>query len=638
MTEVAASARWAGPAVRDSAQAPPGQATAGLVRATGQCLALVRRAASGPAAAHVAAAVVAGVAPVASAWLLKLLLDGLTATPGRPLGTLIGLTAALGSAGVLAAAVPQITRYAQTEIDRRVTRAMRERLFTRVHGLRGLSRLEDPRFHDRLQLAEQSCRSGPRQCFAGFVGAGQAGVTLVGFLGALIAVGPRMAAVVLVAAVPALHVEALLTRQRAATTWRLGQPERREIFYSRLLSSIEAAKEVRLFGLGRFLVDRMLSELDGIQRERRRVDRRELVAQGLLAVVAAVVAGGGLLWAIHQARAGELTVGDVSVFVAAVVGVQGALSGIVTQVGTVHEAALLSAHYVTIVDEPPDLPPARPALSAARPRDVPPLRRGIELRDVWFRYGDDQPWILRGVDLDLPRGGTTAVVGVNGAGKSTLVKLLCRFYDPTRGSIRWDGIDLRELDVDRLRARIGAVFQDFMHYDLTCRENIAVGDLRALGDHPRVEAAARRAGSHDFVTRLPNGYDTALTRIFFGLDDKADPTTGTMLSGGQWQRLALARALVRDRCDLLVLDEPSAGLDVEAEYEVHQRLREHRAGRASLLISHRLSTVRDADEIVVLSGGRVAERGSHRELLDMDGIYRRLFAVQASGYLTDQEV
>ena len=260
------------------------------------------------------------------------------------------------------------------------------------------------------------------------------------------------------------------------------------------------------------------------------------------------------------------------------------------------------------------------------------LRQGVELRDVWFRYSDDHPWVLSGVSLTIPYGRAAALVGLNGAGKSTLVKLLCRMYDPTRGRILWDGVDLRDIPPAALRERISAVFQDHMNYDMTARENIALGDVRSLDRPEAIRAAAGRAGVHDKLAALPNGYDTLLTRMFFSESDKADPETGVVLSGGQWQRLALARAFVREGRDLMILDEPSSGLDPEAEHQVHARMREYRMGRTSLLISHRLSAVRDADLIAVLDGGRIIEQGTHETLLEADGHYARLFRLQAAGY------
>ena len=572
--------------------------------------------------ARVLLTVVSGAVPIAVAWLLKVVLDRLTQG-----GPVLGPVLALAGVGMAAVLMPQITRFADTQMQRSVSLVARERLYTAVGRQEGLRRLENSQFHDRLQLAAEAGPSGPSEVIGSTLGVAQGTLALVGFLAALTVLNPWMLVVVLVAAVPTLRAEMLLRRHRAKLIAKLGQSWRRELFYKQLLTSPTAAKEVRLYGLTGLFGARMVTELRQIHGAYRRMDLRELAVQGLLGLLGALVAGAGLVWAIDAARAGRLTVGDVSVFVAAVAGVQTGLSLATHNFGRAHEAMLLFGHYQYIVDADPDLPPP-----PAPQRGVPSLRQGIELRDVWFRYADDAPWALRGVNLTIPAGRATALVGRHGAGKSTVVKLLCRFYDPTRGAVLWDGIDLRELPVEELRRRIGAVFQDFMEYELTAADNIGVGDLGALDDRVRIIAAARRAGVHETLSSLPRGYDTMLTRVFTDLADRDDPGTGVVLSGGQWQRVALARALLRNDSDLLILDEPSAGLDAEAEHEVHTRLREHRRGRTSLLISHRLSTVREADSIVVLADGVVVEQGTHAALLDADGTYARLFALQAAGY------
>jgi ATP-binding cassette subfamily B protein len=232
------------------------------------------------------------------------------------------------------------------------------------------------------------------------------------------------------------------------------------------------------------------------------------------------------------------------------------------------------------------------------------------------------------VSLFIPAGETVGLVGANGAGKSTLVKLLCRLYDPERGAIFWDGVDLRELRAADLRARISVTFQDFVCFDLTAAENIGLGDLAAAGDRELVRAAARVADLDEVLSALPHGYETLLSRQFA---DPAERTRAT-LSGGQSQRMAVARAAFRDQADLLILDEPSSGVDPETEYRIHRGLRQRGSDRTSVLISHRLSSIRQADVIVVLAGGRVAESGSHDELMTVGGRYRELFSLQAAAY------
>jgi ATP-binding cassette subfamily B protein len=389
---------------------------------------------------------------------------------------------------------------------------------------------------------------------------------------------------------------------------------------------VEAAKEIRLFGFGPFLRGRMITDARTSNTARRAVDRGEARVHSGLALLAASVAGGGLVLAILAAGRHELTPGDITMFVAAVAGAQAALTELVSRSAVAHGELLLFDHYVTVLDAPPDLP------TPGAPARLDPLRDGIELRDVWFRYAEDHEWVLRGVSLHIAHGQAVGLVGSNGAGKSTLVKLLCRYYDPTRGSIHWDGTDIRDVPVDELRARISGVFQDYMQYELSAEENIALGDLNAIGDRPRIQEAARRAGMHDVLTALPRGYDTLLSRMFFEGDDVNGGDSGVHLSGGQWQRLAVARALLRNQPDLMILDEPSAGLDARAEHDLHTQLRAHRQGRTSLLVSHRLGALRDADLIVVLADGVVTETGDHETLMRRGGTYADLFTVQAAGY------
>ncbi|MET8201104.1 ABC transporter ATP-binding protein [Micromonospora taraxaci] len=598
------------------------------VRHARAALGLTWRAAPRGTAADLLFAVLAGLIPVLVAALTKLVLDRLTGggSVGVPLTV---LAAGLAVAAALGTVLPHLRTYVAAERSRAVSRLVRRRLYDAVQRLVGLVRLEDPEFQDRLQAAQQTGHLGPTQLTGNTFGAVQSALAMTGFLGVLVMLNPLIAALVLLAALPTLWMQLRLNRARAAMVLRMEHFQRRDLFFAQLLVGVQAAKEVRLFGLGRFFGDRMLDELHSLHRVEQRLDRREVRAQAVLGLLGAAVAGVGVVYTVSVARAGGLTPGDVVIFLAAVPGVQGALGSLVVQLGAIHQALLLFDHYDQVAHVESDLP------VPVTPRPVPPLTESIELRDVWFRYSPEHPWVLRGVDLHLRAGATTALVGLNGAGKSTLVKLLCRFYDPERGSIRWDGVDLREFDPAQLRERLGAVFQDFMPYDLSAAENIALGDLSARDDPERLRVAARYAGIDDALTALPRGYDTLLTRIFFDGPDRDDPQTGVVLSGGQWQRVALARGFLRAERDLLILDEPSSGLDAEAEHDLHRRLGELRRGRTSLLISHRLNAVRDADTIVVLDDGRVVERGEHAELLAAAGRYARLFGLQARGYRED---
>jgi ATP-binding cassette, subfamily B, bacterial len=568
--------------------------------------------------------VLSGLAPVAAAYLLRVILDDLVG--GHRHGALLPLVIALGAVGGLLAVLTDVGEYLSAQSGRAIQGRAIADLFTAVTRLAGLRRLEDPGFQDRLRLAQQAGSAGPSQAFSNCVAIAQAGLTMFGFVVTLAVLSPVLAVIVLLAAIPGIYAELGIARRRVALITGTTHAERRQYFYANLLSDHAAAKEIRLFGLGSFFRHRMLTELRTVLRASERVDRRELRVYTGLAALSALVAAGGLWWAVFAAARGQLTVGDLALLVAALGAVASSLTVILTSAALTYQALLLFRSYQEIVAEGPDL------VQPSHPVPAPALRRGIELDDVWFRYGPDEPWILRGVSFFVPHGQAVALVGHNGAGKSTLVKLMCRFYDPDRGQIRWDGVDLRELDLAGLRDRISAVFQDYMAYELSVSDNIAVGDLALAGRSECLTAAARRAGIHDALAALPRGYDTLLTRAYFDLSDKDDPQTGVLLSGGQWQRLGLARAFLRAGRDLVILDEPSSGLDAEAEHEIHRGLREDRHGRTSVLISHRLNTVRDADHIVVLGDGVVSEQGDHAALMARSGTYARLFSLQARGY------
>ena len=562
-----------------------------------------------------------GMVPVAAAWFLRALLDALTGTRVSSSAVSLSVTGVV-LCGWLGVASRSGQGYLRTDLQRKLRTLVEARLFRAIHGVPGLDSFEDPHKLDQIRLAEHAGESAP----ASVLGSGliliESLITGIGFAIALLLLCPWLMVVLAAVAVPTCLLQMRMARYRAGVLIETSSYQRRLIFYRYLAVDVRAAKEVRLFGLGDFLVGRMLGDLGSSNRLEAAADRStawlELGIGGMSGLVTLCGACTAAYLAIHH----RLTIGDVTVLLAAVVTLQTTVVSLTDNISEVYGGLLLLQQYLAVAE------PTESADDGSAA--VGPLVDGIEFSDVWFRYTPDLPWVLRGLSVTLPAGRSVGLVGLNGAGKSTIVKLLCRLYEPERGTIRWDGVDLRLLDPAALRRRISAVFQDFMDYDFTAADNIAIGSLDARSDPERIRRAAAQAGIDAKIQSLPYGYQTLLSRIF-----SAEEGGTAELSGGEWQRIALARAFLRKEADLMILDEPTAGLDAEVEYELHQVLSTFRAGRLSLLISHRLSSLATADLILVLADGEIVERGHPAALLARDGLFARLYRLQANGYRLD---
>jgi ATP-binding cassette subfamily B protein len=395
-------------------------------------------------------------------------------------------------------------------------------------------------------------------------------------------------------------------------------PERRQLDYLRMLgASNTSAKEVRIFGLGPFLIARARELFDRFFAENRALAVRRAATGTLLNLLPTAAYYGAYAWILARTLAGTLTVGDLTFLAGAFARSRTLIAGIFARLSDVADQAQFLDDLFDFFRTGPSIVSRPGALPAPRP-----IRTGYEFQNVSFSYPGSSQLVLADVSFRIDAGERVALIGENGAGKTTLVKLMARLYDPTAGTILLDGVDLRDYSVEDLRREIGVIFQDYMRYDMVAADNIGVGRVEALGDRGRIEEAARKARADSVVNRLPLGYEQMLGRRFdAGLD----------LSAGQWQKIALARAYMRD-AQILVLDEPTASLDARAEYEVFQQFAALTRGKMAVLISHRFSTVRMADRILVLGNGKVLEQGSHRDLVAAGGQYAELFELQAAGY------
>jgi ATP-binding cassette subfamily B protein len=565
-----------------------------------------------------------GLVPLATAWLTKTLFDLLAqklhgpATPSL-VQDLFFLLAAQGVITLLSQVIAPINQYFNARLVRTLTLLLRKNVYQKIDSLQGLAYFEDPSFHDIIQVAANNAQIGPLQALSIFTTLLQGGITLLSFLSVLLALSPLLTAIVCLAVVPQLFMQLRLGRQRFVTVLSNTPKERRASYYGQVLSWVTHAKEVRLFNLGEYFLRKFVATTREIHLAQDRQQRRELHWQTALSLLASLISTGTFVFVVVQAFSGRLSLGEVALYIGAVLSTTESLSTIAGALSRMNDSLLFFTQYTQLLALKETL-----FLSPA-PRPVPPLTSGITLHNISFRYNDQQPWVLRNVNLFIPASRCLALVGLNGAGKTTLVKLLMRLYDPTEGRILWDGIDIREFDPREFRRHMGAIFQDFSRYDLSVQENIGMGNVARIEDEALVREAAQKAGLARRIEALPQGYQSMLSNWL------AEQHAGVDLSGGEWQKVALARMFMQD-ADILILDEPTAALDAQAEYELYCHFRELMQGHTCVLITHRFSTVRMADNIAVLENGHIVEYGIHDDLLSYNGPYAKLYSMQAESY------
>jgi ATP-binding cassette subfamily B protein len=479
-----------------------------------------------------------------------------------------------------------------------------------------LEDFEDSEFQDRLERARTQA-AGRTGLTTQIFSQAQDVVTIASLVAGLVVYAPWLVALLAVALVPAFLGEVYFNAQTYWLNYHRA-PERRELDYVRqVAASVETAKEVKIFGLHSFLIERYRTLATSFFRANRQIQVRRAAWGSLLTTISTFAYYFAYAYIVWRTLHGDFSIGNLTFLSGSFLRLRGMLENFLSGFSAVAGQAMYLDDLFSFFEIKPEI------LSPANPLPFPaPIRDGFTFEDVGFRYPGAERWAVRNLSFSLHAGEVLALVGENGAGKTTLVKLLARLYDPDEGRILLDGHDLREYDLFELRRNIGVIFQDFVRFHLSASDNIAVGRIDARDDRDRIERAARASLADEVIARLPHGYEQLIGRRF---------KTGVDLSGGEWQKVAIARAYMRD-AQVLILDEPTAALDARAEFEVFQRFKELSAGKTAVLISHRFSSVRMADRIVVLGEGRVEATGTHAELMARGGRYKELFELQAAGY------
>jgi len=479
-----------------------------------------------------------------------------------------------------------------------------------------LAQFEDSEFYDKLNRARQEASTKPLSLVNRTFSLIQNGIVLIGYAGLLIQFSILAVVILVVAGLPSFFAEAKFSGERFRVfQWR--SPLRRMLLYLEIvLAREDHAKEVKLFNLGPNLMQRYKGMFDELYDEERRLTIRRDSWGFALGLIGSLAFYGAYVWVALATIAGAITLGQMTMYLLVFKQGQGAVSAMLTSMGGMYEDNLYLSNLYGFMEEPEPLQ-AGHRTEGANPEE------GMVFENVSFTYpGSKQP-AIRDLNLRITPGRSLALVGHNGSGKTTLVKLMAGLYAPDAGRISYQGTDLKDWDPRALRDRIGVIFQDFMRYQLTVGENIGVGDVSALRDEGRWISAAERGQASDFIESLSAGYETQLGRWF---------NRGQELSGGEWQRIALARAFMREEAEILVLDEPTSAMDAETEMQVFERFRALTRDKIVILISHRFSTVRQADTIAVMEHGTIVEQGNHHELMALAGLYARLFEIQASAY------
>jgi ATP-binding cassette subfamily B protein len=611
---------------------PPLRERLAAMRLVPRLIGLVWQTHRGYTAAMIVLRVTRSFVPVTTLWVGKLIIDEvirLARSGGggssHHLWTLVALEMATVVGGELLARTSGLV---ESLLGDRFTNRMSVRLMEHAATL-DLHQFEDPKFYDHLERARQGT-AGRVALLSQLLGMGQSMLTLVSLSAALAAQAPWLLVLLVLAVLPSFLGETHFAALSYALLFRW-TPERRQLDYVRFVgASDRTAKEVQLFGLAPWLIDRYRVLSERFYDENRSLVIRKALVSSLLSLVGTAGYYAAYVVVLVRAVSGSITIGTLTFLAASFRQSRDLIQSLLMSASGIYEQSLYLKDLFDFFDMQPSIRSKPGALAVPKP-----IRHGFVFEDVGFKYPGSEHWAVRHLSFAIRPGERVALVGENGAGKTTLTKLLARLYDPSEGRILLDGVDLREYGLDDVRHAIGVIFQDFVRYDMRFDENVGVGEVEDVrqyldaeptqtnGQPPEAIArAAEKSLAASLLPRLPASYRQMLGRRF---DDGVD------LSGGEWQKVALARAYMRD-AQLLILDEPTAALDARAEYDVFVRFNALMAGRMAVVISHRFSTVRMADRIVVLTKGEIVEQGTHEELVASSGLYAELFSLQAAGY------
>jgi len=562
--------------------------------------------------------VIASLLPPALFWVSKLIIDTiyLIITTHQPIGhKLWWLVAAEFALAVAAGLISRVIDYSDALLAGKYTNHISVRVMEHAASL-DLMAYEDPVFYDRLERArvQATDRLYMIQAIGRLI---QQAITTITLSISIMVFSPWLLLLLIIGVIPAFIGETHFAFLGYAKNFRQ-TPIRRQLDYLRILGgSKEAAKELKLFGLQRFLTGRFKKLSDHVYDEDIDLARRKVIAGSMLSAIGTAGYYTAYIYAVWRTVTGVFSFGTLTFLANAIRDASSNLQQMFSTLSTIADQALFLTDLIAFFEMKPMIRSKPHALPAPRP-----IERGFEFRNVSFRYPGASRLVLNKLNFTLRPGERVALIGENGEGKTTIVKLLTRLYDPLEGQVLLDGIDLREYDLEDLYSEIGVIFQDFMRYEMTARENIAVGRIELINELDLLKQSAQKSMADGVVAKLGSGYEQMLGRRFDG---------GVDLSGGEWQKVALARAYLRD-AQLLILDEPTSALDARSEYEVFQRFAELTTGKMAIFISHRFSTVRMADRIVVLENGRIAEEGDHDALTQLGGRYAEMFELQAASY------